>query len=66
MVVNVNGKNAEIVAGCNVADLIAQYKLQPQFVAVEINRELVPRRQFAATPLKEGDQVEIVTLVGGG
>jgi thiamine biosynthesis protein ThiS len=35
-------------------------------VAVEVNRELVPRRNFEATQLQEGDHVEIVTLVGGG
>jgi thiamine biosynthesis protein ThiS len=35
-------------------------------VAVEVNCDLVPRRSFEATALKEGDQIEIVTLVGGG
>jgi thiamine biosynthesis protein ThiS len=35
-------------------------------VAVELNRQLVPRAQFAQRMLAEGDELEVVTLVGGG
>ena len=35
-------------------------------VAVEVNTEIVPRNEFATTILSSGDEVEIVTLVGGG
>lgn len=66
MRVSVNGKDAEIGPDTSVAGLIASFHLQPQHVAVEVNRELVPRRAFQTTLLKEGDQVEVVTLVGGG
>jgi thiazole synthase len=41
-------------------------KHDPKRLAVELNQELVPRQQHAHTVLKDGDQVEIVTLVGGG
>jgi sulfur carrier protein len=40
--------------------------MQPRLVAVERNRDLVPRAQHAACALEAGDRVEIVTLVGGG
>jgi thiamine biosynthesis protein ThiS len=66
MRVSVNGKEATVEPGTSVAALIATYSLQPQQVAVEVNRELVPRRTFDATLLRDGDQIEIVTLVGGG
>jgi thiamine biosynthesis protein ThiS len=66
MRVMVNGQEAEIEPGTSVAALVSRYQLQPRHVAVEINRDLVPRRDFEATRLQEGDQVEIVTLVGGG
>ena len=66
MHVRVNGKDEDVEACTTVAALVGRYKLQPRHVAVEINCQLVPRREFEATALKEGDQIEIVTLVGGG
>jgi len=66
MRVTVNGKEDELEGGLTVADLVARYRFEPRYVAVEVNRDLVPRRTFGTTALKEGDEVEIVTLVGGG
>jgi thiamine biosynthesis protein ThiS len=66
MRVVVNGNEQTIEPGMTVAALIAQYEFQPKQVAVEINRDLVPRRAFDSTELKDGDEIEVVTLVGGG
>jgi thiazole synthase len=49
-----------------VAALLRHLELRPERVAVELNRELVPRGRHAETPLGEGDELEVVTLVGGG
>jgi thiamine biosynthesis protein ThiS len=66
MNLTLNGE-ARILAGePSVADLLVQCGLTPQRVAVEVNEQLVRRAQFEQTPLREGDRVEIVTLVGGG
>jgi len=46
--------------------LLVQLKLEPIRVAVEINEDLIPRRTFAKTVLRDGDRIEVVTLVGGG
>jgi len=62
----VNGKPTVCGAAAKVSDLLAELKLAPIRVAVEINEELVPRKAFAQTTLHEGDRVEIVTFVGGG
>jgi len=64
--IHVNGEAAEVAAGATVASLVAGRGLAPEQVAVEVNREIVPRAQHADTPLAAGDRVEIVTLVGGG
>ena len=66
MRVRINGNEERVEAGTTVADLVARYQLEPKQVAVEINRDLVPRKVFDSTILKEDDQIEIVTLVGGG
>lgn len=49
-----------------VADLLGHLGKDAKKLAVEVNRDLVPRPEHAARALKEGDAVEIVTLVGGG
>ena len=49
-----------------VAGLLASLGRDPRRVAVEVNEEVVPREQHAARELKDGDRVEVVTLVGGG
>lgn len=61
-----NGEPKEIVPGMTVAELLEGLRLKPRHVAVERNRDLVPRSQHAACVLEAGDRLEIVTLVGGG
>jgi len=62
----VNGDAQTLSDGATVADLLVQHDLIPQRVAVEVNEQLVRRADYAQTSLREGDRVEIVTLVGGG
>jgi sulfur carrier protein len=64
--VTVNGEAHELDEGTSVATLVARFNLAPPRVAVEVNEDLVPRRSYDATALKDGDRVEIVTFVGGG
>ena len=62
----VNGAPRRTGAGTTLADLLAQLGIEPDMVAVERNREIVPRSAFGATVLAEGDRIEIVQFVGGG
>lgn len=66
IIVLLNGQNREVTAGISLRTLIEQAGLAGQPVAAEVNRELVPFRLQASRELKAGDQVELVTLVGGG
>lgn len=66
MEISVNGEPRRVEAGCTVARLLEELKLQPRYLAVERNQELVPRAAHAACVLQPGDRIEIVTLVGGG
>jgi thiamine biosynthesis protein ThiS len=65
MNVTVNGQAREIPEGQTVHALVLSYQLKPEKVAVELNRRLLRTEKYE-TPLKEGDEVEIVTFVGGG
>lgn len=62
----VNGETRTVPEGATVSDLLAVLKLDPRYLAVELNREVVPRAEHGRRALQDGDQVEIVTLVGGG
>ncbi len=62
----VNGSPRPLPADPTVSGLLAELGLAAAPCAVELNRLVVPRRDHAATPLRDGDVVEIVTLVGGG
>ena len=66
MQIIVNGEFTQIEPGATVAELLAQLSLQPRFVAVERNLQIVPRAEHAECVLQPGDRLEIVTLVGGG
>ncbi len=61
----INGEPREIAAA-NVARLVGELGLDPRKVAVERNLEIVPKSQFEATALSEGDRIEIVHFIGGG
>ena len=65
MTITVNGQPREVRDGTAIASLLEQMKLKPSNVAVELNRRLVRSERYD-TPLKEGDEVEVVTFVGGG
>ncbi len=62
----INGKPERLPDGTTAAQLIEQLGLSDQRLAMEVNREIVPRSTFAGFTFKPGDQVEIVRAIGGG
>lgn len=66
MEVCVNGKIVSVPPGSNLARLLQQLSLGNGKIAVELNREIVPRSEYDSMQLKEGDQLEIVQAIGGG
>ncbi|NVB41465.1 sulfur carrier protein ThiS [Pseudenhygromyxa sp. WMMC2535] len=61
-----NGEPRTTRDGQTVAELLAELDLDPRQVAVERNRDIVPRAEHGKTVLSEGDALEVVTFVGGG
>lgn len=66
MRIRVNGDERQLPPGATVTALLADLALKPERVAVERNRLVVRRAAWAETTLAEGDEVEILTFVGGG
>lgn len=63
--VEVNGAPMRLPEGCSISALIGRLALTGR-LAVELNREIVPRSRYAATRLRAGDRVEVVQAIGGG
>ncbi len=66
MKVRVNGEPMNLPEGTTVAGLLERLGVPRDRVAVERNRDIVPRGEHTATALQEGDEVEVVHFVGGG
>ena len=66
MNITVNGNPAEVAPGLTVAGLLGELGLSDMRVAVEHNRRILQRDEYAGAELNEGDSLEILSFVGGG
>jgi len=64
--IRVNGEDHELPGGTTVTDLLVRLQIVAERVAVERNRLVVRRGTYAETRLEDGDELEILTFVGGG
>jgi thiamine biosynthesis protein ThiS len=65
MNIKLNGEARQVGDATTIRQLVQQFNLTPEKVAIELNRRLVRSDRYDQ-PLTEGDEVEIVTFVGGG
>lgn len=61
----INGEPRQLSAD-TLSALVEHLGMKPDRVAIELNRDIVPREQWPQTQLRDGDQLEIVQFVGGG
>lgn len=66
MQITLNGQPRGCAPSTTIAQLLEAAGYGERRVAVELNREIVPRSQHASHELADGDQVEIVHAIGGG
>ena len=64
--VTINGETHSLADGTTIKRMLETLELSGEGVAVEVNRSIVPRRTHREALLGDGDEVEIVTFVGGG
>jgi sulfur carrier protein len=64
--IQVNGENRHCEANLSVPKLLEKLGLNPRLIAVEYNGEILHRQYWEQTEIKNGDRLEIVTIVGGG
>ena len=63
--VKINGEELNI-AGKTIAEYLAATNFDPKRIAVERNGDIVPKAKYGETILQDGDNVEVVSFVGGG
>lgn len=66
MIIRLNGEEKEISEGTTIEGLLDLFNVKRAGIAVDLNREIIPRRLHNETLLKDGDRVEVVRMVGGG
>ena len=64
--ITLNGDSYPLVGDTPLTALLERLNMRRGRVAVEINREIVPKANYDATVVRAGDQVEIINFVGGG
>ena len=66
MNLTINGEDRILAEAATVRVLVEQLGMKSDRVAIELNREIVPRERWSETALQDGDRLEIVHFVGGG
>lgn len=66
MILLVNGEKREIKEGANILEVIDSLENKTEFFAVALNKNFIPKTQYAKVNLKENDQLEVVTPHPGG
>lgn len=64
--IRVNGEHREVPSGISISEMLSEIGLDSRKIAVERNREIVPRSTLSEVCVEDGDDYEIVHFVGGG
>ena len=66
MNITLNGEKKTVPEGITVLGLLESLNIKQERVAVELNQDIVKKKVYAATPIKEGDILEVVSFMQGG
>lgn len=66
MKISINGKETDMENGVTIEKLLLSLGVKPEGIAVELNKEIVPRAGHRLTAIKENDSIEIIRMAGGG
>lgn len=65
MHIQLNGEEEEVSVE-NLQQLVLALGLEVRTIAIELNREVVPKSSWTTTAIHEGDRIEVVHMIGGG
>ena len=62
----INGKKKLVNFDCNLLDILEEFNIKSSFIAIEINKEVVPKSKYSTKKILKGDNIEILQMIGGG
>lgn len=66
ILIKINGENKFIPQNISIVELLEIFKINKERVVIELNKEILKKDGFSITTIKENDEIEVVTFVGGG
>ena len=66
MQITINGERRDLDKTLTISEMLASFDLPGERIAVELNREIVRKKDWANIFVKDADKIEIVHFVGGG
>ena len=66
MQILLNGENKQIDRELNLTELLRHFELPTERIAIELNREVIRKKNWDSIKIKEADKIEVVHFVGGG
>lgn len=66
MEILINGEKKALTTAMNLTDLLKYFNLPSERVAVELNQEVVRKKDWAEIKVSDGDKIEVIHFVGGG
>ena len=66
MQIQLNGEPKTLEKSTTIAEMVTELALDSRKIAIERNREIVPKSAYATTSLSPADEIEIVAFIGGG
>lgn len=63
--IHLNGEDRSVDAR-TLSELVSELGLEQRMIAIERNLEVVPKSEYDGTPLRDGDRIELVHMIGGG
>jgi len=61
-----NNESDKVHDGMTIKELLDDKKIHTKFIAIEINKKIIPKSSYYKHKLNEGDKIEIITAIGGG
>tara|TARA_Y100000287_G_C14193315_1_gene341386 strand:- start:989 stop:1189 length:201 start_codon:yes stop_codon:yes gene_type:complete len=66
MNIMLNNEDSEVRDGMTIAQLLNDREIQNKYIAVEVNKIIIPKSDYQKYEIKNGDRIEIITAIGGG
>jgi len=66
MKIIINGKSKEIAGEVNISELLESFSLPKERIAIELNKQVVRRKDWENIKIADADQIEVIHFVGGG